>query len=178
MQEKLFSDSEVFQKERPTKLTKQQEDDFYLNQAKDLIDKEYSFSDIEDVIEDLKYLYPFNDNGFEMAKSLESSSRLADYEIDVEFCEWLDCLHYAYSKIENQNIKDWVAAHNPQPKFETGTKLLIVENLNHKLKKDMIVYVNGGRPEEAVYWINVDPKQYGGTIIAYEKVEQCCIVAE
>jgi len=178
MEQKLFSDSEVFQKERPKGLTQQQEDTFYLEQARDLIKNGYSEDEEEDVAEDLRYLYPFNDNGFEMAQSLEGTNRKAYYDIDTQFCEWLDCLHFAYSKIERKNVLDWVAAHNPQPKFETGTKFLIVENLNHKLKKDMIVYINGGRPEEAVYWINVDPNVYGGTVIAYEKVEKCCAVSE
>ena len=178
MEQKLFSDSEVFQKERPTKLTKKQEEEFYLERAKDLIKEGYSEDDEEDVAKDLEYLYPFRDNGYEMAKDLDSSSREACYSFSTEFCEWLDCLHYLYNKIETQNVIDWVKAHNPQPKFEKGTKLLIVETINHKLKKDSIVYVNGERPEEAVYWINEDPNKYGGYVIAYEKVEKCCVVTE
>ena len=178
MEQKLFSDAEVFQKERPKGLSKQQEDNFYLEQARDLISNGYSSNDEEDVAEDLRYLYPFMDNGYEMAKKLEDYCRKASYETNTEFCEWLDCLYSSYNEIETKNVKDWAKAHNPQPKFETGTKLLIVEPLNHLLKKDSVVYVNGGRPEEAVYWINTDPSKYGGTVIAYEKVEQCCVVAE
>jgi len=52
--ETLFNDAEVFQKERPTKLTEKQEADFYSEQAKDLIKKGFSTDDEEDIIEDLK----------------------------------------------------------------------------------------------------------------------------
>lgn len=172
----LFNDAEVFQKERPTKLTEKQEADFYSEQAKDLIKQGFSTDDEEDIIEDLKKLYPFHDNGFEMAKELDDYGANASYDIDTNFCEWLDCLYSNYDNIMTKNVKDWVKAHNPQPKFEKGTKLLIVETLCHKMGKGLEVYVNGGRPEEAVYWISEDPKKNGGTVLAYERVEKCCII--
>jgi len=173
----LFNDAEVFQKERPTELTEKQKADFYIEQAKDLKAQGVSTDDEKDIIEDLKKLYPFRDNGFEMAKELDGYGCQANYNIDTNFCEWLDCLYSNYNEIETQNIKDWVKAHNPQPKFQKGTKLLIVEKLCHKMDKGLEVYVNGGRPEEAVYWISEDPNKYGGTVLAYERVEKCCVVA-
>jgi len=178
MEQKLFSDSEVFQKERPTKLTDKQVDDFYLERAKDLIENGYSKDYVEDIIEDLKELYPFRDNGFEMANELKSYKMKACYEIDTQFCEWLDCLSFEYDQILTKNVIDWVKAHNPQPKFEKGTKLLITEHLCYGKPKGAIVYVTGGRKEEACYWIDENPNKDGGTVIEYELVEKCCVIAE
>jgi hypothetical protein len=171
----LFNDSEVFQKERPVKPTEQQLKKFYSEQAKEIIKQGFSDSDEEDIISDLESLYPFNDNGFEMAKDLERGNGY--YEIDTSFCEWLDCLDSDFRQLNTDNVKAWVKAHNPQPKFNDGQKLLIVENLCHGMKKDMIVYVNYKREEEAVYIVDTDPTKRGGTILDYERVEKCCVVA-
>ncbi len=168
----LFNDSEVFQKERPQKPTAQQIEKFYYERAQEIIKEGFSDSDESDIITDLKNLFPFNDNGFEMAKDLERGN--ACYEIDTSFCEWLDGLHYSYSEINRRNVKDWVNAHNPKPKFQDGQKLLVVENLCHGIKKDMIVYINYKREEEAVYIVDQDPKRNGGTVLEYERVEKCC----
>lgn len=173
----LFNDAETFQKERPKELTEKQKADFYIARAKDLKKQGYSSSDIEDIAKDLENLWPFRDNGFEMAKELDGYSSNARYDIDTAFCEWLDSLEWDYREIQTHNVKNWVKAHNPQPKFEKGTKLLIIEDLCYKMDKGLEVFVNGGRPEEAVYWISADPNEYGGTVLAYERVEKCCVVA-
>ena len=173
----LFNDAEVFQKERPTQLTQKQKDDFYSEQAKDLKAQGFSTDDEEDIIEDLKKLYPFNDNGFEMAKELDGYGCQATYDIDTNFCEWLDFLHHQYSQIETKNVKDWVKAHNVQPKFNDGQKLLIVEKICRGMEKDMIVYANYKREEEALYVVDADNTKRGGTLLSYERVEKCCVVA-
>lgn len=172
----LFNDSETFQKERPIDLTEKQKTEFYLAMATELISKGFSSDDDESVAEDLEELYPFNDNGFELAKELEGYRCKASYEIDTYFCEWLDGLYSSYKYVVDKNVKDWVKAHNPQPKFEKGTKLLITESLCHGMGKGLVIYINGGRPEEAVYWLNTDPEKYGGTILPYEKVEKDCVI--
>ncbi len=171
----LFNDSETFQKERPTSPTTVQLNAFYLKMAKEIIKERFSDDDEESIIEDLEGLYPFNDNGFEMAKDLERGN--ASYDIDVSFCEWLDGLASELRSIQTENVRAWVKAHNPQPKFEKGTKLLINERLCYKMDKGLTVYVNGGRPEEAVYWINTNPEVYGGTVLPYELVEKNCTIA-
>lgn len=169
---KLFEDSETFQKERPDSLTEEQLNNFCSEMAEGV---NCSTDDKSEIANDIKDLYPsfMYDNGYALAKRLEDYGS-ADYDIDTEFCEWLDGLDYAYRRRVTENVKEWVKAHNVQPKYENGTKLLIMEDLNRKLTKDKEVYITGGRPEEAVYWINEYPNAYGGTVLAYELVEQRC----
>lgn len=174
MEQKLFSDTEVFQKERPTKPTAQQLADFYSEMAKEIIAEGFSQSDEEDIIQDLKDLYPFHDNGFELAKKLDEWKANASYNIDGRFCEWLEGFSSEYDKIKRDNVKAWVKAHNPQPKFNKGTKLIINDSISYSLKKGGIVYITGGRPEEAIYWLNESPNNYGGYNVAYEVVESKC----
>lgn len=172
--DKLFNDSETFQKERPKKPTKQQLKDLYLRLAKQLKKDGYNHFDNESIIaENLEELYPFNGNGYELAKELESINN--NYEIDSSFCEWLDMIDSEYRNVLRENVELWVKAHNPKPKFIKGTKLLINSFLCRSFKIGETVYVNGGSETEATYWINSDPEEYGGTVLAYELVESNCI---
>lgn len=170
----LFNDSEVFQKERPKTVTANQLDDFYKERAKEIISQGFSNSYEEDIIQDLQNLYPFNDNGYEMAKTLESICSSAEYNIDTNFCEFLDSLDYEYMQILSENVKAWVKAHDIKPKFEKGTKLLIKRTLCHRLIKDMEVYVNSDDRNDGNYLIDTNPKRNGGTVLAYELVESNC----
>lgn len=176
MNEQLFPSTEVFQKERPKQPTEKQKEDFYSRMAKEIIKDGFSTSDEEDIIEDLKMLHPFNDNGFEMAKDLDSHRASASYDIDSSFCEWLDWLDIEYRKINEANVKEWVKAHNPQPKFENGTKLLINETICYGLTKGMEVYITGNNTERAYYTIDANPNKQGGTCIEYEITETKCSI--
>ena len=172
--EKLFSDSETFTNERPTKITAAQEQEFYKEIAEEIIDNNWSESDVEDIAEDISNL-SLHENGYELAKDLENGSRNnAYYDIDVEFCEFLDNISWKKSDILRKNVKDWVAAHNPQPKFAEGQKLIVEIDLNREKKKGAIVFVNGFNEKEAYYLIDENPEFKGGTIITYEKVEANC----
>lgn len=115
-----------------------------------------------------------HDSGYEIAKDLESSGKKASYDIDTSFIEYLDDFAYHKGKIHTQNIKDWVAAHNPQPKFNKGQKLLVNTFLNNQKRKGAIVYVTGINEKEAYYTIDENPLKNGGTVIDYEKVETNC----
>lgn len=174
---RLFNDSEVFQKERPTKPTAEQLSVFFAKQAKEVKENGWSSSDEEDIIHDLKELHPFNNTGYEMAKMLEGSFYKADYKIDSSFIEWLEFLDSDYRSLNSENVRQWVKAHNPEPKFKDGQKLLIVEPLCPGMKKGMIVYVNYKREEEAMYVIGEYPNIKGGTLLEYERVEKCCVAA-
>jgi hypothetical protein len=169
----LFNDSEVFQKDRPTAPTELQLQEFYSEKAKEIIRKQFSDSDEEDIIADLKDLYPFRDNGFEMAKELETGE--ANYDIDTSFCDYLDDLSNDFLILHKQNIKDWIKAHNPQPNFKKGDKLQIIETISWPLKKDTTWYVNAVREETATYTIDENLKAGCGYVVNYEKVEKCCI---
>jgi len=176
--EKLFDDTLFVQKERPTKITEQQEEKMYLDLAKECIKHQYSSDDEETIAEDLKELST-NDSGFEKAKDLEDNGN-ASYEFDGDFIDWLDGMDYKRSDILKENVKLWVKAHNPQPKLEKGTKLKIVESLSYSkdLRKDCVVYVTGINMEQAYYTISDDKEKQGGYVLAFEKVESNCEVSE
>jgi hypothetical protein len=176
--EKLFDDTLLIQKERPTQITKQQEEKMFVDLAKECIKYQYSSDDEEAVAEDLKKLSR-NDNGFEKAKDLDDNGN-ASYEFDGDFIYWLGGMDYKRSDILKENVKLWVKAHNPQPKLEKGTKLNIVESLSYSkyLRKDCVVYVTGINMEQAYYTISDDKEKQGGYVFAFEKVESNCDVPE
>jgi len=176
--EKLFDDTLFVQKERPTKITDQQEEKMYLDLAKECIKYQYSSDDEETIAEDLKEL-SINDSGFEKAKDLEDNGN-ASYEFDGDFIDWLDGIDYKRSDILKENVKLWVKAHNPQPKLEKCTKLKIVESLSYSkdLRKDCVVYVTGINIEQAYYTISDDKEKQGGYVLAFEKVESNCEVSQ
>jgi len=171
--EKLFDDSLLFQKERPTKITAQQEEKMYVDFAKEIIENQYSEYDEESIIEDLKEL-SWHDSGFEKAKKLEDGC--ASYEFTGDFIDWLDNMACERDYILKENVKMWVKAHNPQPKLEKGDQLKINESLSRTpdLKKDSVVYITGINMEQAYYTISSDPDKNGGYVLDFEKVESKC----
>lgn len=174
----LFNDSETFQKERPKKATAKQIEDFYIKMANEIQDENYSSSDEDDIIHDLKKLYPFTDSGFEMAKELDGYSADADYDIDADFIQWLEDLRWKFIKLNEVNVKTWVKAHNPKPQFKKGTHLIINEKLCYGKIKGVSVYVNGFNEDTACYLVDEDIKRNGGTVLPYELVEKKCSVIE
>lgn len=176
--EKLFDDTLFVQKERPTKITSQQDQQMFLELAKECIENGYSGDDEQTIAEDLKEL-SMNDSGFEMAKDLDDEGS-ASYEMIGDFIDWLDGISYKRSSILKENVKLWVKAHKPQPLYEKGVKLKIVESLSYtpSLRKDCLVYVTGMNTEEAYYTISEDENKKGGYVLPYEKVEQNCIIVE
>jgi hypothetical protein len=176
--EKLFDDTLFIQKERPTKITNQQEEQMFIDLAKECIENQYSSDDEETIAEDLKDL-SINDSGFEKAKALDNNGN-ASYEFDGDFIDWLDGIAYRRSSILKENVKLWVKAHNPQPKLQEGTKLKIIQSLSYSkdLIKDCIVFVTGINIEEAYYTISGDKYKKGGYVFAFEKVESNCEVVE
>lgn len=171
----LFPDSETVNKERPTKITEQQEIDFYEKQAKEIIENGWSTSNTDAIITDLKELYPFNDNGYEMAKKLDDGyCKIAFYNVDTSFCEWLEFLHTEYHQVLDKNIEVWRTAHNPQPKFVKGQKLIVDITLNHEKEKGCEIFITGFLEKTAHYLVDQDPERKGGTIIAYEIIEERC----
>jgi ribosomal protein L14 len=171
--QKLFSDTETFTKERPTKITESQKENLFKEIAQEIIDNDWSPDVIDSIKEDISDLFPFYDNGYEMAKRLEGFSSKAHYNIDTEFIEFLDGISYKTYTLLEDNVKQWVKAHNPQPKLRQGQKLIITKQLNHQKKDGEIIYINGINTETACYYVDKDPNRKGGTVIAFEKVEIC-----
>lgn len=173
--EQLFSDSEVFTNVRPTKITKQQEQKYLEEVAEEIIDNNWSKSPIEKIIYDLKNISS-SDNGYEIAKKLEEYNSKASYSIDSSFVEFLDDFDYNKRAILRENIKAWVNAHNPQPKFKEGQKITIESPLFRGQNKGDILFITGKNDKEANYYIHEDKDYNGGYVVAYEEVEKKCII--
>jgi len=173
--EKLFNDSEVFMKERPVRITEQQAKEFYTKMAKEIIKNKYSTSSIEDIIEDLADI-SYGDNGYEIAKKLDDYISNASYNIDVMFCEWLDCFNSDKEDVLRENIKTWVKAHNIKPKYAKGQKLKIEKSIYYASVIGSEIYVTGHRDEEAYYMVDADKNRNGGICVNYEKLEANCSI--
>jgi hypothetical protein len=173
--EKLFDDTLLIQNERPTKITKQQEEQMFIDLAEEVIKNQYTDEDdVDTIVEDLKQL-SLSDSGFEKAKDLDSNGS-ASYSFDGDFIDWLDNMDYKKRQILNDNIKLWVKAHNPTPKFEKGQRLIVDSFLNHEKTKGTIVFITGLDIDRATYHVDTDPNRNGGTVIPYERVEKCCLI--
>ena len=176
--EKLFDDTLFVQKERPIKITKQQENKMFIDLAKECIKNQYSSDDEETISEDLSNL-SINDNGFEKAKALDDNAN-ASYSFDGDFIDWLEGMDFKRDEILTENVKLWVKAHNPQPKLEKGTKLKITGHLSYQkdLRTECIVYITGINMERAYYTISDNKEKQGGYMVAFEKVESNCEVSQ
>lgn len=170
---KLFSDKETFQKERPSKLTERQRNEFYLIMADEVIKNNWSEDDREDIAKDLSSL-TFYGNGYDMAKELEGHSSFADYNIDPSFCEWLDFLEHNYRIKIDENIKEWVKAHDVKPKYQIGDQLIIINDFTRSLKINDKVYITGIYIDVARYVLHEDKYYKGGILLPFENVEENC----
>ena len=168
---KLFDDKEIFVKERPVKLTDKQIKEMCAVIADEIISNAWSKSEKGDIIEDIDWI-SFNDSGYEIAKGLESNGD-ASYDIDTSFIEFLDGLTWTKGDILNNNVKDWVKAHDPESKYCLDSKLAINTPLNALMVTGEI-YVRGFQKELACYLVSYDPKEQGGSVIPYEKIESNC----
>jgi len=171
--EKLFKEKEIFQKERPVKLTDSQKKEFYLKLAEEVIKNNWSTDDEEAIAEDLSNL-SFYDNGYEMAKELEGCHSDAYYDIDPSFCEWLDDIEHLYRREVDENVKVWVKAHEIKPKYSKGTKLNVLMDFSQSFKRGDVIYITGIYENTALYVLHSDPDHKGGVLIPFEKVEKCC----
>lgn len=167
----LFSDSEVFTKTRPTKITEKQKQEYYKKVAQEIIDERWSKSDIEDIMTDLSDIFR-TDSGYEIAKSLEDGC--AQYNINTPFIEFLDSFDYNMRSIDDENVKLWVKAHNIVPLFDKGQELIVTEEIFRYFKREDIVYVNGINMELARYYVDKDKNRNGGYVLDCETIETHC----
>ena len=171
---KLFDDRLLVQKERPTKITEQQEEKMFSDLAKEVIEYQYSSDDEETIAEDLKEL-SINDSGFEKAKYLDEKS-FCGYTFEGDFIDWLDNMEYKRRSILTENIKLWVEAHNILPLYKIGTELVIKNSISHDkaLQKESIIFINGYNEKEAKYHVSSKKEDTRNFIIEYERVELNC----
>lgn len=171
----LFNDSEIFQKERPIALSKEQKRIFLLKQAAEIIINQWSDDNAEDIADDLAMLVPFSGNGFELGKEIEKLN--CYYDVDLSFCEFLENLFHSYQIEIDKNVKDWVKAHSIKPKFEKGQKV-ILKNKLAGIPAHTPVYITGLYEDRAIYLISEDKNKNGGYLVAYEKLENSIVLTE
>lgn len=171
----LFTDSELFAKERPDFITDSQKENLINNIVDDIINNGYSDSEKDDIRSDIESIYPFKETGFQLAKSLDSYMANAEYDFTTEFIDFLHYIQFEKERIVKENVKQWVKAHKIKPKFADGCELIVKNDMIGTIfKEGDIVYVNYHYPETATYVIDKDPERKGGTLIPFEKVEINC----
>ncbi len=171
----LFNDSEVFQKDRPKKLTDNQQSELYKELAQEIIDSGWSSSEVEDIVEDLKTLSR-HDSGFELAKELEGFRCNADYDIKTDFIEWLDDFDSRHTEVISENEMRWVKAHSIKPAKEIGIGLLINKSISRSedLRAGCTIYINGYYEKTGKYQVWKEKGSKRNYIINYEEIDECC----
>jgi uncharacterized protein YfkK (UPF0435 family) len=168
---KMFNDSEMFQKQRPTGLTDSQNLTFFTDMAKEVRKNNWSSNEVQDIAKDLSELN-LNQNGFELGKDLdEGFNYKASYNIDVLFLEFLENIQLERMMIVNDNVKNWVKAHDIKPKLEKGFDF----NANEKIGrfKDSRLYISDIYPDTAQYVVKIkDGDKKRGFLFDYEKIEE------
>lgn len=172
----LFNDSEVFQKERPTGLTDAQKQELLLNLANGIIADGFSTNDPDEIVQDLAQLYPFNDEGFDLANELkEMFGRQASYNFSTLFCEHLDFFNSEVHDVYCKNVKEWVCAHKPVLKFAVGSELIVTDPaLGRRYKNGDILYVNEIREDMAQYCVSSVKNDTTNMIFDCERLESAC----
>lgn len=171
----LFKDSEVFMKQRPEEITKEQEDQIWEDLAQEVIDNKWSKNDIEDIVDDLQDLSK-SDSGYEMAKYLEDWGG-AVYDIKTSFIEWLDNLDYKFYQAKRDNVREWVKAHDVKPKIQIGTQFTVKEFISRwpELKVGKVIFINGLDERQAQYLVSNDKDSPENILVNYEIIEKGCV---
>ena len=170
---KLINDSEVFQKERPTKITEKQKIKVFTEVAESILEWNLSKDSIETIVSDL-YQLNLNDTGFEMAKDLEDGwDMVGSYEIDSNFVEILESITSLINDENTKNVKEWVKAHSVKPNFKIGDEFTLKIAPFFSFSVGDKVYITMINSEKAYYCINKDKNGNGGTVVPFEKLERC-----
>lgn len=170
---KLINDCEVFQKERPNKITEKQKKKVFLETADEIIQWRLADSERDLIAEDLESIYDSCSTGFELAKELEDSWSLVNYTFSSNLVEILETLSSSMDDEKRKNIKEWVKAHDIRPNLKKGQKVKLKLAPFFSFNVNDEVFINYFREETAQYVIDKDPNKKGGTLVDYEKLESC-----
>ena len=171
---KLISDSEVFQADRPLTITNQQRTDVLTEVAKNIIEWNLSKDSIETIVSDLDEVYSSGNSGFEMAKELDSSFNCSgSYDINSTLIESLEMLDVLVDDKNRLNTKEWVKAHGIKPKFKKGDEFTLKTSPFFNFEPGDKIFITIVNSEYAYYCINKDKNGNGGTVAYYEKLENC-----
>lgn len=175
METKLFRDEDTVTSKRPMELSEERKEALYKKLAEEIIEDNWSDSNVEDIINDLKQFYVY-DTGFEMAKDLETNG-YAQYEFNGEFISWLDDFRYRFRSELDNLILEWVKLRNIQPKFKLETQLKFKEKNSGFLEGD-IIFINGydihGERNMACYCVSKIKNNNENRLINYEILEEVC----
>lgn len=164
----------AIKKQRPLRITKEQRTEILSEISKEIIRWQLSDSSLEQIISDLDKIYDGHSSGFEMARNLEDSfNTIGYYRVNSQLVELLEGLDYLSIDKKRQNIKDWVQAHNIQPKLKKGEKVKLKLAPFFAFNVGDEVYVNYLKEDTAHYVIDKDPNRKGGVVVDYEKLERC-----
>ena len=166
--EKLFKDKETFQKNRPLHLP----NDIFLKMCEKMAEEIVSngfHSDKDQVSEDLQNHVDFNDDGYDMARTLDDSCH--GYNTSAMFVDHLDCLGNENDTELRKLVKQWVSAHDLKPKYKIGDKLKFESKLNIRRKEHEFMFITGIREETAEYLMHEEENYKGGYVLRYERVE-------
>lgn len=176
MMTKLFHDKELFMKDRPIKITEEQEKQFFIDEAEKFIKWQWSEGPAATIARDLKAISKsFYSSGFELAKDLERDGG-ARYNISGEVVDYLESLTIGQRYILDENVKAWVAAHDIKPKFSKGQLLKIQIDIDREYVAGKDVFITGIYDTTAHYIIHQDKNHNGGRYVTFEKLEASCIV--
>ena len=172
----LFHDSELFQKERPIKITEQQKTELINDSVEHIISKYIKNIDKEDIVEMLEYYYPFktfNDIDDDYDYIEEEISNKFNIQINEELFGHLNYLSMKIDKSLVENVKQWVNAHSIKLKYNDYQYLKVLKPFG-RFKVDDIIVVNGVYNETARYIVDKDYNIGLGTIIDGEVIENNC----
>tara|TARA_R110000782_G_scaffold116533_1_gene206572 strand:+ start:8 stop:532 length:525 start_codon:yes stop_codon:yes gene_type:complete len=172
--EKLINDCELFQKERPTKITNKQRLEVLTEVAENVLEWGISKDSIATIISDLDNVSTSNDSGYEMAKELEDSFYcFGSYDINSNFIELLESIDSLIGDKKRENTSEWVKAHNIKPKFKKGDGFILKTSPSRGFDIGEKVFITMINSQNAYYCINKLENGNGGRVIVFEKLESC-----
>ena len=171
---KLINDCEVFQKERPTKITDKQRLEVLTEVAENILEWGISKDSIETIISDLDNVSMGNHSGYEMAKELEDSWDCSgSYHINSNFIELLESIDSLIGDKKKKNTNEWVKAHNIKPLFKKGDGFTLKKSPSRGFDIGEKVFITMLNSRYAYYCINKIENGNGGRVIVFEMLEAC-----
>lgn len=168
---KLFKDSETFQKERPLRITGKQELDVYKEVADEIIKCSLSTNSKKQIVKDLAENYISNSDSIETANQLRENC--SGYTFNSSLLEMIELIDVIISEKKDKNVKQWVKAHSIKPKYKIGDSFKLKKPVCYGYSNIDIVFITGIYKDRACYTISLDKNQNGGTLVAYERLENC-----
>ena len=168
---KLFKDSETFQKERPLIITDKQESEVYNEVADYIIQWGLSKNSKKQIVKDLQEYHISNSESIETANELRENCN--GYTFNSSLLEQIELIDILISEKKQENVKQWVEAHDIKPKYNIGDSFKLKKTVCYGYSNIDIVFITGIYKDRACYTISLDKNEKGGTLIRYERLHDC-----